>query len=167
MRLTSANGAPTRVKPQKPIGSPRRSAMPTATTLAEAPTSVPLPPRQAPSASAHHSGVTWGMGGEFGVCQARQFGKEQPRDREGKRNKRRHRRDVVDDRGGHAGEPEQHQGRQQHVAPGQRDRTLGDLLQQPDLLDATDDDEQPDEEEDRRPLHLGEHVVQVDPAHQQ
>jgi hypothetical protein len=36
-----------------PIGRPARAAMPAAATLAAAPTSVALPPKHAPSASAH------------------------------------------------------------------------------------------------------------------
>src|SRR5882724_3550746 len=43
-------------KVMKRNGMPARSAMPATVRLAEAPISVPLPPRQAPSDSDHHSG---------------------------------------------------------------------------------------------------------------
>ena len=50
---TSVTGIPIRGKSRKPIGRPARAAMPAAATLAAAATIVALPPKQAPSASAH------------------------------------------------------------------------------------------------------------------
>ena len=45
------------IKPKKLIGWPLRLAMPATITLAEAPISVPLPPKQAPSDRAHQTGI--------------------------------------------------------------------------------------------------------------
>src|SRR5688572_26994561 len=91
-----------RVKPQNPIRSPRRSAMPTATTFAEAPTSVPFPPRQAPSASAHQSGSTLGCAASAASFQAGQLREQEARHREGERDQGGHGGDVVDDGRGDA-----------------------------------------------------------------
>ena len=41
------------------------------------------------------------------------------------------------------------------------------LVEHPDLFDAADDDEEADEEENGRPLHFGEHLVEVDAAQQE
>ena len=51
---TAVITAPLRVNSQKEIGWLDRRAMPSMTTLALAPTAVRLPPKSAPSASAHH-----------------------------------------------------------------------------------------------------------------
>src|SRR5690606_24984595 len=48
------------MKRKKLIGCPERPAMPTTTTLAEAPIAVALPPRHEPSASDHHTGCRTG-----------------------------------------------------------------------------------------------------------
>ena len=53
------NGKPTLNHLLKLIGWPCFSLMPAATIPALDPISVPLPPRFAPSDSAHHSGLTW------------------------------------------------------------------------------------------------------------
>ena len=45
------------IKPRKLIGCPLRLAIPATITLADAPISVPLPPKQAPSDRAHHTGI--------------------------------------------------------------------------------------------------------------
>ena len=42
---------------RKLIGCPSRAAIPATITFADAPISVPLPPRHAPSDSAHHTGI--------------------------------------------------------------------------------------------------------------
>ena len=49
---TNVTGNPMRRNSTKPIGRPARAAMPAAATLAAAATSVALPPKHAPSASA-------------------------------------------------------------------------------------------------------------------
>src|SRR5215467_10146111 len=54
--LISIMGKANFMKVMKRKGMPARSAMPATVRLALAPISVPLPPRQAPSESAHHSG---------------------------------------------------------------------------------------------------------------
>ena len=56
----NVTGRPKSENRQKLIGYPARLAISTITTLAEAPMIVPLPPRQAPSASAHQIGMTSG-----------------------------------------------------------------------------------------------------------
>ena len=53
--VTAVTIAPFRVNSQKVIGWPDRAAIPSTTTFALAPIAVALPPRSAPSASAHHS----------------------------------------------------------------------------------------------------------------
>ncbi len=53
------------------------------------------------------------------------------------------------------------------VAIGDRHRPVGDPVQQPDLLDAADQDEEADEEEDRWPLDLGQDRMDLDPAEEQ
>jgi hypothetical protein len=47
------------------MGLPWRRAIPSMTTLALAPTAVRLPPKSAPSASAHHSTSGWAKSGMF------------------------------------------------------------------------------------------------------
>ena len=53
--LSTVTTMPYRVNCQKVMRCPVRAAMPMATTLALAATAVPLPPKSAPSANAHHS----------------------------------------------------------------------------------------------------------------
>ena len=55
---TTMMGKPYFVKPMKEMSYPSLLAMPDSTTLADAPTSVPLPPKHAPKEMAHHSGNT-------------------------------------------------------------------------------------------------------------
>ena len=55
--VTAVTTSPYLVNSQKEIGCRLRAAMPRTTTLALAPMAVALPPRSAPSASAHHSDV--------------------------------------------------------------------------------------------------------------
>ena len=49
------------MKLMKEIGLPRCAAIEATTTFAEAPIKVPLPPRQAPKASDHHTGSRFVM----------------------------------------------------------------------------------------------------------
>ena len=53
---SSINGNANFIKDTNPIWTPFFSAMPATMTFAEAPMSVPFPPRQAPKDKAHQSG---------------------------------------------------------------------------------------------------------------
>ena len=131
---------------------PLRAAMPRTTTLALAPMAVALPPRSAPSASAHHSALrlpapppAWtrscderGHGGDVG--------------------------DVVDDAGQHAGGAEQR--RWPRAGTGRRRRRraasrAGSMT--PVSTRRADHDEQPGEEHQRRPLDLREVLRGLEP----
>ena len=130
-------------------GMPARSAMPATVRLAEAPISVPLPPRQAPSESDHHSG------------------RRPLRPAEGRRHALDHgdhggdEGDVVDDGGEDRGGPQDHQGGRGEAAAGGAQYLFGEPVQKAGMLDAGDDGEQADEEEDGDPLDLGEHAVEA------
>ena len=55
--LISIVGTDQSMKPKKLMGCPSRWAIPATITFAEAPISVPLPPKQAPSDKAHQTGI--------------------------------------------------------------------------------------------------------------
>ena len=113
------------------------------------PTMVRLPPRQAPSASAHQSGVR---------RQARRDELLDDRDGGGRVG------DVVDDGRGARREPQQRHRREPASPPVASAMASAMPPTMPTLHDGLDEDEQADEEEQRRPLHLAERLVGVQAA---
>jgi hypothetical protein len=126
-----------------------RSAMPATVRLADAPIKVPLPPRHAPSDSAHHNGNRPSVPPKVGAI-ALISG-----------NHGRYERNVVDDRRQHRRRPQHADPGDPQVAAGHFHQFVGQQAQEAGVLDAGDHDEQADEEEDGDPLHLVEHLGDV------
>ena len=128
---------------------PARSASPATTRFAEAPISVPFPPRQAPSDSDHHSGSSAASPPRLGSHRLDQ------------RNHRRDERDVVDERRQDRRRPEDRERGHVEIAAGGLEQRLRHHVDEAGLLDAVNEDEQSQEEHQRDPFGLRERRVHV------
>ena len=124
------------------------------TTLALAPIAVRLPPKSAPSASAHHS--------TFGSARLVHARGQLADDR----RHRRRERDVVDHAGHRRGDTQDQHRRDQAVPAGDLGGRPGQLFDDARLHQSAHHDEQPGEEQQRLPLDTGQIVALLEPGDQ-
>ncbi len=128
---------------------PARSASPATTRLADAPISVPLPPRQAPERQRPPQ------------RQQRVLAAEGRSHRLDQRDHRRDERNVVDERRQDRRPPQDRERRQLEIAAGRLQQRVGHQVDESGFLDAEDQDEQAEEEHQRDPLGLRQRAVDV------